>query len=139
MDWNAAKGEQGENVLSSTLKEKKNAVFNWKMSGNDGNDIEKKTFSKIFYFSKTLCIFSNVSTDFTNWNVRKGQQGKMCCPVCKKINAVFQTKTPELTSKKTISKFVRFLLFSVQILLKYRWFSWICCFGQLSSRDKFNV
>ena len=52
--------------------------------------------------SKILCIFSKFSTDFVNWNVENGQQGKhvLSSMLRKKTNAVFQTKIVENGKRK---------------------------------------
>ena len=44
------------------------------ISENDNTENDKNP--KIFHFSKILSIFSKFSTDFVNWNIEKGQQGK---------------------------------------------------------------
>ena len=49
------------------------AIFWLKMSQID---TEKDKNPKNFQFSKISCIFSKLLTDFANWNVEKGQQGK---------------------------------------------------------------
>ena len=54
------------------------AVSFVKMSQVD-TEIDKK--HKTFQFSKNLTIFDKFLNDFVNWNVEKGQQKSMCCPV----------------------------------------------------------
>ena len=49
------------------------AIFWLKMSQID-TEIDKNP--KKFQFSKISCIFSKFLTDFANWNVENGQQGK---------------------------------------------------------------
>ena len=49
------------------------AMFCSKMSQID---IENDKNPKSFQFSKISCISSKFLTDFVNWNVEKGQQGK---------------------------------------------------------------
>ena len=49
------------------------AMFCMKMSQFD---TKLTKVSKIFQFSKILCIFSQILTDFVDWNVEKVQQGK---------------------------------------------------------------
>ena len=39
-------------------------------------DTENDKNPKSFQFSKISCIFSKFLTDFVNWNVEKGPQGK---------------------------------------------------------------
>ena len=43
-------------------------------------DIENNK-TKLFQFSRFLCNFVKVSTDFVDWNVFKSQQGNVGCPV----------------------------------------------------------
>ena len=77
------------------------AMFCLKMSQID---TEKDKTPKIFPFSKSLCIFLELlqkvffmhfSTDFVNWNVKKGQQGKnvLSNMLRKKMNEVIREKT----------------------------------------------
>ena len=49
------------------------AIFRLKMSQID---TENDKNPKNFQFSKISCIFSKFLTDFANWNVEKGKQGK---------------------------------------------------------------
>ena len=49
------------------------AIFWLKMSQID---TENDKNHQNFQFSKISCIFSKFLTDFANWNVEKGQQGK---------------------------------------------------------------
>ena len=49
------------------------AVFFVKMSRIDAENYKKP---KIFQFAMFLCFFVYVSTDFVDWDVLKGQQGK---------------------------------------------------------------
>ena len=49
------------------------AMFCLKMSQID---TENDKSPKSFQFLKISCIFSKFLTDFVNWNVEKGQQGK---------------------------------------------------------------
>ena len=46
---------------------------------NSQFDTKLTKISEIFQFSKILCIFPNLSTDFVDWNVEKGQQERKGC------------------------------------------------------------
>ena len=73
--------------------------------------------------SKILTIFSEFSTDFVNWIVKKGQQGKnvFSSMLIKEVNAVFQTKTVQKWHpKKQNFETVRIFNIFVQFLSKYR-------------------
>ena len=60
-------------VRPVVFNEEITAMFCLKMSQID---TENDKNPKSFQFSKISCIFSNFLTDFVNWNVEKGQQGK---------------------------------------------------------------
>ena len=55
-------------------------------------DTESDKNPKNFQFSKISCNFSKFLTDFANWNVEKGQQGKkvLSSMLRKEISTVFQ-------------------------------------------------
>ena len=55
------------------------AVFQTKMSQIDTENDKKP---KLFQFSKFISFSPTFFTDFVDWKVEKGQQGKMCFPVC---------------------------------------------------------
>ena len=78
MDWNVEKGQQVKHLLSSSHYEKFIAFLEQKMSQIDTENNKNPKFSNIKDFMK---FFSTFSTDFVGWNVEKGQQGKLCCPV----------------------------------------------------------
>ena len=55
------------------------AFFEMKKSQGDTENDKKSIISQIF---KKLRIFSKFSQEFADRNIKKGQQGKICCPVC---------------------------------------------------------
>ena len=73
-------------------------------------EIDKKP--KIFQFSKILCIFSKFLTDFVNWNVEKGQQGKnvLSSRLFRRVYCCFQVKMSQInTENDKTSNFSKFL------------------------------
>ena len=86
-------------------------------------DTENDKNPKNLLFSMISYISSKVLTDFVIWNVATGQKGKivLSSKLRKEMNAVFQTKCTELTSKKTnfqnFSDLVCFRLIFVKILI----------------------
>ena len=87
LDWNVLKGQQGEHWLSSSLY--------WRdicnvLNENITNWHRKRQKSQIFPIFKILFIFLKILTDFVDWNVEKGQQGKnlLSSVLRKEINAV---------------------------------------------------
>ena len=55
------------------FSEEMSAVFQMKQAQIDS---ENDKNPKIFQFAKISCIFPKFLTDFVDWNVEKGQQGK---------------------------------------------------------------
>ena len=60
-------------VRPEVFIEERIPMFQLKMSQIDTENDKKP---KSFQFSKISCIFSKFLTDFVNWNVEMGQQGK---------------------------------------------------------------
>ena len=54
--------------------------------------------NKFFTFQ---CIFSTFSTNFVDWNVKKVNNKKICCPVgfSKELNAVFKVKMSKINTE----------------------------------------
>ena len=76
-------------------------------------DTEHGEYLKSFQFSKVLCIFVTVSTDFVNWSVKKCQQGKnvLSSLLRKEMNAVFRTKIIRNRHRKFSDFFTIFVQF----------------------------
>ena len=88
---------------------------------------------KIFKFSKILCVFSIFSTEVVDWSVKKGQQGKLCCPVgfLEEFIAVFSVKVFQIdTEIDKKPKFSNFRIFR-HIFYRHRGFE---CFKRSTNK-----
>ena len=72
MDWNVLRGQRGKGWLSSSLFEEFIAFFK-KMPQIDSEDDKNPKFSN---FQSFYAFFVEVSTNFEDWKLLKGQQGK---------------------------------------------------------------
>ena len=90
-------------------------------------DTENDKNPETFHFSKILCIFSNNSTDFVNWNtVKRVNKVRMCCRVgfSEEFTAVFYVKMSQIhTDNDKKAKFSNFQSFYA-FLLEFRQTSW---------------